>query len=102
LSWSVRLKIIPSLQPLAPKLLKLGSSFNLIGSNDSGFFMEMRDRNPSSRLLFEIVARSGDGLYIPCIPSVVLAKKLIKEEINIAGAFPCVGFVQLDEYLAML
>lgn len=102
LSWLVRVKMIRSLQPLAPHLLKLAGIFDFMGSNDSGFFMEMTDKNQSDRILFELSARSGDGLYIPCIPSVLLAKKLIRGEINKTGAFPCMGFIKLDEYLKAL
>ncbi len=102
LSWLVRLKLIPSLQPLAPLLLKLAGLFDFLGGDDSGFFMEMKDTKKSCRVLFEIVARSGDGLYIPCIPSVLMARKLARGEINKTGAFPCIGFVQLEEYVNLL
>lgn len=102
LSWLVRLKMVSSLQPLAPHLLKAAGMFDFMGSDDSGFFMEMTNKNRSDRILFELVAHSGDGLYIPCIPSVLLTKKLIHGETDKVGAFPCMGFIKLDEYLNAL
>ena len=50
---------------------------------------------------FELIARSGDGSYIPCIPA-ILAKKLINNEISATGAYPCVGLISRDEYLNAL
>ncbi len=53
-------------------------------------------------LTFELTANSGDGPYIPCIPAILLAKKLTQQKINERGAFACTGFISLDEYLNAL
>lgn len=105
MSWLVRISIIPSLQPLAPYLLNISRGFDVFGKDDSGFFMEMSGREndgSAKKVLFEIVARESDGLYIPCIPAVLMAKKLARGEVIAIGAVPCMGFVGLDEYLSAL
>ena len=51
---------------------------------------------------FNIVAKHGDGLYIPSMPAILMAKKLVSGEIAETGAVPCVGFITLDEYLEAL
>ena len=48
------------------------------------------------------MARSGDGPYIPCMPAIVTALKIARGEIRERGAFPCVGFLDLDTLLEAL
>ena len=54
------------------------------------------------RITFDLTARKGDGPYIPCMPAILLAKKLANDELQERGAHPCVGFITRDEYLGAL
>ena len=63
------------------------------GSDESG--------KPYERRWF-IVALNGDGPQIPCVPAIVLARRLAAGELSGAGAMPCVGMVTLEVYLAEL
>lgn len=105
LSWFVRAGLIKQLEKHAPTLLRLSFLFDWLGSVNSAFHMEMSGKdkmgNNKSRL-FELTAKSGDGPYIPCMPAILMTKKLIIGEITKFGAFPCMGFIQLDEYLDAL
>jgi len=47
-------------------------------------------------------ARSGHGPYIPCMPAILLARKLARDTLHVRGAMPCVDLISLDEYLAAL
>ena len=49
-----------------------------------------------------IIALNGDGPQIPCMPSSLLAKKLIDGNLNITGAIPCLSLISLDEYIDSL
>ena len=49
-----------------------------------------------------IIARSGHGPYIPCMPAILLAKRLARGEITQRGATPCVDLIDLDSYLTAL
>jgi hypothetical protein len=49
--------------------------------------------------VFDLTARAGDGLMIPCTPAIVLALKLAKGEIMRRGAMPCFGLLGLDDIL---
>lgn len=105
LSWLVRLRILPSLQPAANIMLKISFLFDSIGKDNSGFYMSMFgiDENGKSKQVdFEIVARHGDGLYIPSIPSILMAKKFANGQITETGAKPCLDIITLDEYLEAL
>lgn len=105
LSYLVRFKLCPNLQIFAPLMLKISRLFDIFGNDDSGFYMQIKgidkQGNPSDKM-FEILAKHGDGLYIPCIPAIILSKKLAKNAISITGAIPCINLIQLDEYLAEL
>lgn len=105
LSWLVRLRIIPSLQPAANIMLRISFLFDSFGRDNSGFYMSMfgvDERGQNKQVDFEIVAKHGDGLYIPSIPSILMAKKFSNGDITETGAKPCLDIITLDEYLEAL
>ena len=105
LSWLVRTGLINSLRKAAPLLLRLSFLFDRLGTANSAFHMRLsgKDLTGSDKTItFELIARSGDGSYIPCIPAILLAKKLVNDEISATGAYACVGLISRDEYLNAL
>ncbi len=105
MSYLVSWKLFPSLRRLAPYLLKISRLFDFLGGNDSGFYMELSGKGITTEkttIVFELCAREGDGLYIPSIPSIIMALKLARGQISDMGAFACMGFVHLDEILELL
>jgi hypothetical protein len=60
-----------------------------------------RDGNLLERRIV-IIARSGHGPYIPCIPAILMARRLAQGEAPQRGAMPCIDLVDLDSYLAAL
>lgn len=105
LGWLVRLGLIRSLDAHAESLLRLAFAFDRCGSSRSGFHMflsgEGLDGRPK-RVRFFIVARSGHGPYIPCMPAILLARKLARGEVASRGARPCIDLIDLPEYLSAL
>ena len=105
LSWLVRIGLIKRLEKAAPLMLKISYLFDWLGSANSGFHMELsgKDRDGADKIIkFELTARNGDGPYIPCMPAILMAKKLATDEANETGAYPCMGFITKDEYLGAL
>ena len=105
LSWLVRIGLIRSLKPAAPLLLKLSFLFDWLGSANSGFHMGLTgiDKNGNNKTInFELIARSGDGPYIPCMPAILVAKKLAMGEFENSGAKACIGIISKNEYLDAL
>jgi hypothetical protein len=49
-----------------------------------------------------IIALNGDGPQIPCVPAIILAKKIISGKLNLKGAMPCAGLITLEEYMEEL
>ena len=89
----------------AERLLRLAFLFDRFGSSRSGFHMflagEGLDGRPR-RVRFFIIARSGHGPYIPCLPTILLAGKLSRGEVPVRGAMPCLDLIGLEEYLGAL
>ena len=101
LSWLVRWHLLPSLQTLAPLLLKLSFLFDIFGTSRSGFHMFIdgigRD-GEKRRERFWIIARSGHGPYIPCMPAIIIAKGLARGTFAATGARPCLDLIDLATY----
>lgn len=105
LSWLTRFGLLKSLEPLAPLLLKLSFLFDRLGTANSGFHMGLIGKSQDGQnktLRFELIAKHGDGPFIPCMPAILLAKKLADDAIHERGAIPCVGVITKDEYLSAL
>jgi hypothetical protein len=105
LSWVIRMGIPINLVRHAQFLLNMSNYFNWMGTPHGGMHMliEGKDQNGNPKTLkWFLIAKNGDGPQIPCVPAIVLAKKLIARAENERGAMPCVGMVGLGEYLEEL
>jgi len=105
LSWGVRLRLLPSLDRWASILLRASFLFDPVGSGRSGFHMYLygtgKDGAPLTRRHW-IIARQGDGPNIPCMPAILIARRLARGERIAPGARPCLDIISLDEYLDAL
>jgi hypothetical protein len=91
LSWLVRLRLLPPLDRW--------------GSGRSGFHMYIRGTGPGGSPLERrhwIIARSGDGPNIPCMPVILIARRLAAGKQLESGARPCLNLITLEEYLTAL
>ncbi|MCR6659612.1 MAG: saccharopine dehydrogenase NADP-binding domain-containing protein [Asticcacaulis sp.] len=106
LSWLVRAGLPLKLPAMAKPLLAASDAFNFMGSDIGGMHVTISGIDhtgaPLTRSWF-IVAKSGDGPQIPCVPAMLLAKRLYEKDPTLAhGALPCVGLVTLEDYLSEL
>jgi Saccharopine dehydrogenase NADP binding domain len=105
LSWLVRAGIIRSLATYAGFLQNASYLFDAIGTDRSGFhmFLSGTDKAGEPKIqTFYIIARSGHGPYIPCVPAILLARQLASGSIAATGARPCLDLISLDAYRAGL
>jgi hypothetical protein len=105
LSWLVRVGWALNLPAYSTTLLKAANWFDRFGSADGGMHVILRGKDVDGRSherRWFIIAKDGYGPYIPTIPAVVLAKKLMCDVPVVKGALPCVALVGLGEYLAEL
>jgi hypothetical protein len=102
LSWGVRLALPVNLTKHASTLQEASHWFDLIGSADGGMHVILKGEDRSGRPLTKqwfMIARDGDGPYIPTVPAVVLSARIVRGKFVPTGAMPCVGMITLQEYL---
>ncbi|SRR5579871_1856394 len=101
----VRIGAVQSLDRHARFLLGLAFLFDRFGSGRSGFHMILtgmgHDGRAKERRLY-LIARSGHGPYIPCVPAILLAQQLATGVLKRRGAMPCLDLIDLDTYLGAL
>jgi hypothetical protein len=59
------------------------------------------DGMPRSERFF-MIAGSGHGPYIPCMPAILLAKGLASGKVSAIGARACLDLIDLATYLGAL
>jgi len=103
MGWLTRIGLLPRLDRFAPHLVRIASLFEWLGTGTSGFFMtitgEGSDGAPITRQHW-IIARSGHGPYIPCVPVILIAQQMAAGRTLEPGARPCLGVIALDDYRA--
>ncbi len=110
ISWMVRAGLVCRLENAASILLKISYMLDWLGTANSGFHMTISgvgNNGMPKDIHFELIARSGDGPYIPCMPAILLTQKLARASadntpIERTGAYPCLGLINLNEYLTAL
>lgn len=101
MSWCIRLGLPLHLPDYAESLLKISRIFDCFGTSHGGMHMQMKGNDKQGNrkeITWFMIAKDGDGPRIPCVPAIVLAKKLVAGELQLTGAMPCVGVVTLEEY----
>jgi hypothetical protein len=97
--------LVKSLSPYAKQLLSLSFLFDPLGSDKSGFHMLLSgvghdDQRMEVRIF--MVARQVHGPNIPCMPAILLAKRIAAGERLEPGARPCLDLIGLEELLGSI
>ncbi len=105
ISCLVRFGLVRGLERAAPLLLRASKLFDRFSSDKSALHMALAgvDANGAGlEVTFNLTATQGDGPYIPCMPAILLARKLVHGKLEETGATACVDLITLDEYLDSL
>ncbi len=105
ISYLVRIGLPLNLSKHAKLLLALSHIFDSVGTTNGGMHMLMRGINKEGKLTeikWFIIAKDNDGPQIPCVPAIILSKKIILGKLHASGAMPCVAMITLDEYMKEL
>lgn len=100
MGWVTRAGIIkrwdgffPTFQWVSNRLIGLGSKVGAMQIRLSG---KAIDYTPKS-VTWNLTARQNHGPEIPCSPALILARKLVANEISARGAFPCLGMFSMSD-----
>jgi hypothetical protein len=102
LSWLVRAGLIRNPTLLARPLLAAKRASRWLGSERGGMTVTLDgsdSRGDPKRIVWYLIAERSHGPYIPAIPSVILAKRLLANTIATRGAMPCAGLFTLADFL---
>lgn len=105
MSYLIRMGLPLNLVHHAKLLLRFSHWFDFMGTTSGGMHMIMRGIDHQGQPLeikWFIIAKNNDGPQIPCVPAIILAKKIIANQIHLQGAMPCVGMITLEEYMQEL
>jgi hypothetical protein len=100
LAHGVRLRLLPSLAPLAPAMHRVVNALKL-GELRGGMFVEMRgartDGTPVVRS-WHLLAEGDDGPSIPSMAAEVLVRRVLAGDVPAPGARAAVHEIELPEY----
>ena len=88
------------LSVLAKPLVKASRLFQLFGSYSGSIMVWVTDRTGITKSLGLLAVANGPR--IAATPAVLLAQKILSEEITIYGAFPCINFLNFHEIESFL
>lgn len=94
LSWLVRMRLVPTLAPVAPALAAISERLRFLGTDRGGLRLELH-AGAASRV-WCLIAEGGDGPFIPVTPAAALVRKLASG-LGTRGALPCLGLLTLAE-----
>lgn len=89
------------LQQWAAAIDRVACQLDRFGGERGGMLISLVGIKPDgrkSRIEWHLTADSEYGPEIPCMPAILLAQKLARNELTIRGAVPCMGLLTLDEF----
>jgi hypothetical protein len=92
---------IPSPVRWARALNRVASLFDRFGSSLGGMFVRVSGVDAGGRAAsraWHIAADRGHGPEIPCMPAILLGRRLARGDIPPAGARACVGLLSLNDF----
>lgn len=101
-SFLVRFGLPINLSRHAQFFLRVSNLFNCFGTPHGGMHMLIKGRDKHGKykeINWFIIAKDGDGPQIPCVPAIILTKKLYAGTLKECGAIPCIGLITLEEYM---
>src|SRR5215470_2144976 len=103
LAGLARIGVLRQPERLAALALRMARGLDRFGTDVGGMHVAVEGiaatGQPLRRASY-LVARQGHGPQIPCIPAIVLARKLARGEPIAPGARACIGMMTLEEFEA--
>lgn len=100
MSWLSRARMVKNWASVSKPITGIAHWFDTFGTDKGGMYVHMTGTNLEVQPLditWQLVAEQGEGPYIPTIPAILTAKKLIQNVIP-PGARPCMGLFSLADF----
>ena len=105
MGWITRAGIVRKWDGFVPMFQSMSDRLIGFGSEVGGMHIEISGRSTDNKplsLTWNLVARQNHGPEIPCTPALILARKLLADEISTRGAVPCLGMFSLADVASEL
>lgn len=96
-----RLGIPIPIERWATPLDRLVTRFDRFGGQRGGMLVQLMGRSKGGKPLqveWHLTAGSNHGPEIPCMAAILTTKKIIRGELKMSGAMPCMGLLTLDDF----
>ena len=101
MAWPVRLDLMTDWSKHVKWFKRMSDRFESMGTDTGGMHVRIwgDDSEQRSRsLTWYLTAHRNHGPEIPCVPAILLTRRLIRGETARRGAHPCIEFITLDEF----
>lgn len=95
-----RIGLIRDVAAWAPTIQKIANWLDVFGTDISGMRVDVSGRQAGTSVTksWELLVGDGQGPEIPCIPAIIVARRLAAGTETRIGAMPCTGMMTLDEF----
>lgn len=100
----VQAGLVRNWAPLSRSIVRASNWFLSFGTDQGGMQITLSGldhQNNKKTISWTLFADHGVGPYIPTIPAIILARKIINGEVSMNGASPCLGLFSLSEFDAV-
>ncbi len=97
-----KLGVIKNWARFTKPIVKMSELLKPFGSNIGGMQIQIKGFDKEHKhqtVIWTLYAPDGVGPFIPALPAVIIAKKLLSSELTTRGAMPCLGLFSLDDFL---
>jgi hypothetical protein len=101
MAWLARRKLVADWSVLTRPIVALSKLFNYFGTDTGAMQINLSGRDQAGKhitIKWTLVAENGIGPYIPTMSALILAKKLMRNELSDTGAKACLGMYSLDDF----
>ncbi|MEH6443810.1 MAG: saccharopine dehydrogenase NADP-binding domain-containing protein [Oceanospirillaceae bacterium] len=93
--------MIKNWAPLSKVIMATSNWFLSLGTDKGAMEIRvvgLKNKGQSHDVKWTLYAPNGNGPYIPTLSTIILARKLLNDEIRISGAKPCVSLLKLNDF----
>jgi len=102
MSWLTRMRIVSDWTRHAQLFAAVGGRLMMFGSDRGGMHLRVAGiGKDGDRIAYTwyLTAERNHGPEVPCTPSIVLARKLLRGELGIRGATPALDLFSIGEFM---
>lgn len=105
MAWLTRANFVADWSKYARPFVRLSRGLSRFGSDAGGMRIQLRGDGRDDKpieVVWNLLARDNHGPEIPCTPALVLVRKLLRDEIFVRGAVPCLDMFTEEEFMQEL